>query len=61
MERWKITPSQWDEMSEDDQAQLLAYVATLADMQAWEDFLEEKKRIADKARQNVEASKNHGV
>lgn len=48
-------------MSEDDQAQLLAYVATLADMQAWEDFLEEKKRIADKARQNVEASKNHGV
>lgn len=39
----------------------MAYVGTLADMQAWEDFLDEKKRIADKARQNVEASTKHGV
>lgn len=56
MERWKILPSQWDyELDDEDKAQLMGYVGTQADMAAWENYIDEKKQIADRARQTAEA------
>lgn len=55
MERWRILPSQWDSMSEDDKAQLMGFVITQAEMKEYEDYLSERDQIKAEARRKIEA------
>jgi len=48
-----MKPSAWDASSEEDKAEMVAFEVTLGDMRAYEEHLEEQKRIAKDAAAKV--------
>lgn len=50
---WHLTPSKWDELSEHDRAEMLAFETTVSDMRAYEDYLEDERQLRNKAQQAV--------
>lgn len=49
-QRWGLTPSQWDSLSSEDRAQMVAYVRVTSAMAAWDAQVaqEEWKRLSKK-------------
>lgn len=50
---WHLTPSKWDELSEHDRAEMLAFETTVSDMRAYEDYLEDERQLRNEAQQAV--------
>lgn len=42
---WGLLPSKWDDLSDYDKAEIMGYESVLSMMRAYEDYLEEDKRI----------------
>lgn len=49
MERWNLLPSQWDNATEDDRAEILAYIDTKSAMLHYEEYRQKVQRVTQEA------------
>ena len=55
MERWHLLPSQWDKATEDDRAEILAYIDTKAAMMRYEEYKAKLQRVTQEAQMKLKA------
>lgn len=50
---WGLKPSEWDAANEFDKAEMLAYDDTLSSMKAYEEHLEDERRLREDAQRKM--------